>query len=80
MQRGWVVRAFLEDGLGDNVETAIDFYNSAIEVLEWGAERWKEVPSEDKGAIFQPTFLRGIKCLYLDAFMKVNSTYLSYNA
>jgi len=65
------MRAFFEDTLKNNVETALEFYTSAIEVLKWGAERWKDVPSEDKGAIFQPTFMRGIKCLRLDTLVRV---------
>ena len=69
-----MIRAFFEDCLRNNVETALEFYNSAIEVLEWGAERWKDTPSEDKGAIFQPTVARGIKCLRLDALLKVKLT------
>lgn len=66
------MRAFIEDSLNENVETALDFYTSAIEVLNWGAERWKDVPNEQKGTIFEPTFVRGVKCLHLDALMKVN--------
>jgi len=69
------MRAFFEDVLRNNAETALEFYTSAIEVLKWGAERWKDVPSEEKGAIFQPTFMRGVKCLRLDALMKVNFVY-----
>lgn len=68
-----MMRAFLENALKNNVETALDFYTSATEVLNWGIELWKDVPSDDKGAIFQPTFLRSIKCLRLDVLMKVNS-------
>ena len=66
------MRAFFEDALKNNVETALEFYTSAIEVLKWGAERWKDVHSEEKGAIFQPTFARGIKCLRLDTLLKVS--------
>jgi hypothetical protein len=73
------MRAFFEDVLKANPETALEFYNSAIEVLTWGAERWKDVPSDKKGIIFQQTFVRGIKCLRLDAHMKVNFIYPVYS-
>ena len=63
-----------------NIETALEFYNSAMEVLEWGSERWKDVAFEEKGAIFQPTFIRGVKCLRLDVLLKVNSMGSNYNA
>ena len=32
------MRAFFESSLKDNVETGLDFYTSAIEILNWGAE------------------------------------------
>lgn len=66
------MRAFFEYAFHGNAETTVDLYTSVLEVLKWGAELWKDVPSEDKGAVFQPTFIRGVKCLRLDAFMKVN--------
>jgi hypothetical protein len=65
------MRGWFEETLGDEVATALEFYNSAIEILKWGAERWRDVPFEDKGAVFQPTFIRGIKCLRLDLLLKV---------
>ncbi|KAI0688062.1 hypothetical protein C8T65DRAFT_675219, partial [Cerioporus squamosus] len=69
--RGWIMRAFLEDSLKNNIVTALDFYTSALEVLQWGQELYKDVPFSEKGQIFQPTFIRGVKSLRLDAFMKV---------
>ena len=65
------MRGWFEEALGDEVATALEFYNSAMEILKWGAERWRDVPFEEKGAIFQPTFIRGIKCLRLDLLLKV---------
>lgn len=40
-------------------------------MLEWGAETWKDVPSEDRGYIFQKTFVRAIKRLKMDAYLGV---------
>ena len=73
------MRAFFEDVLKANPETALESYTSAIEVLTWGAERWKDVPFDEKGGVFQPTFVRGIKCLRLDAHMKVDFAFPVYN-
>ncbi len=42
-----------------------------IDVLEWGAEKWKDVPSDDRGYIFQKTFVRAIKRLKMDAYLGV---------
>jgi hypothetical protein len=72
------MRAFFEDALKSSAEIALEFYTHAIEVLTWGAERWKDVPFDEKGNVFQPTFVRGIKCLRLDAHMKVNFVFPAY--
>ncbi|TFK93035.1 hypothetical protein K466DRAFT_479395 [Polyporus arcularius HHB13444] len=77
--RGWIMRAFLEDNLKNNVVTALDFYTSALEVLQWGQELYKDVPFSEKGQIFQPTFIRGVKSLRLDAFMKAYTKERSAN-
>ncbi|KAI0666285.1 hypothetical protein C8Q78DRAFT_464630 [Trametes maxima] len=68
--RGWIMRAFIQDSLTDDTDAALDFYASAMEVLRWGIARWPDVPIKDKGAIFQESFLRSVKCLRLDALMR----------
>ena len=65
--------ALLQDTVKLNLEAALELYDYAIDVLEWGAQRWKDVPFEDKGAIFQPTIVCAIKCLRIDTLFKVNS-------
>ena len=68
-----IMRAFMEDKLKDNIETALEFYTTALELLQWGNELWKDVPYDDKGVIFKPTIVRAVKCLRLDAFIGVMS-------
>ena len=65
------MRAYLDANIKRNAETGLEFLKSALEVLAWGTERYRDVPNEDKGAIFQPTFIRGIKCMRLDMLMTV---------
>ncbi|KAI1797526.1 hypothetical protein LXA43DRAFT_1056655 [Ganoderma leucocontextum] len=67
--RAWMMRGFMEEKLKNNVETALEFYTSALEVLQWGKELWKDVSFDDKGAVFRETFIRGVKCMRLDAFI-----------
>jgi hypothetical protein len=67
-----MMRGFIESAFEGKVEATLDFYTSAIEVLKWGAEFWKDVPYREKGNIFQPTFMRGVKCLRLDALLGVS--------
>jgi stress-induced-phosphoprotein 1 len=73
-----VVRAFIDDSLRNSVESALEFYNCAIDILKWGAEHWGDVSFEEKGAIFQPTIARGIKSLRLSTLMKVGFTPPAY--
>ncbi|KAI0336225.1 hypothetical protein GY45DRAFT_1430362 [Cubamyces sp. BRFM 1775] len=68
--RGWIMRAFIQSNLTPDAEAALDFYTSAIEVLSWGIDLWRNVPNSEKGSIFQASFLRGVKCLRLDAMLQ----------
>ncbi|OSD05835.1 hypothetical protein PYCCODRAFT_1361536 [Trametes coccinea BRFM310] len=68
--RAWIMRAFIQENLIGGTWAALDFYTSAIEVIRWGVQRWADVPVAEKGSIFQPTFLRGVSRLRLDACLK----------
>jgi hypothetical protein len=46
---------------------------SVVDFLELAASTWRDVPVHVKGAIFDPSFLRGLRSLYLDFAMKVRS-------
>jgi hypothetical protein len=59
-------------GLYSNAEVAVVLYSSALEVLKWGTARWNDVPNEEKGAIFEPWFARGIKRLRLGTHLRVS--------
>lgn len=57
--------------LKNNIETALEFYTSALDVLQWGKDLWKDVPYDDKGVVFRDTFMRGVRCLRLNALIGV---------
>lgn len=65
------MRAFIEERLKDNFETALDFFTSALDLLQWGREQWKDVSFEEKGEVFRPAFIRGVKSLHLEALLSV---------
>ncbi|RPD81621.1 hypothetical protein L226DRAFT_606904 [Lentinus tigrinus ALCF2SS1-7] len=46
----------------------------------WGQNVWKDVPYEDKGAIFKPTFVRGVKCLRLSTLMSAYTKNIGTNS
>ncbi|KAI0688063.1 hypothetical protein C8T65DRAFT_127226 [Cerioporus squamosus] len=69
--RGWLMRAFLEDKLKGAVETALEFYTSALELLQRGSNTFADVDAKERGAVFEPTLIRSIKGLRLDSLMGV---------
>ncbi|EIN06648.1 hypothetical protein PUNSTDRAFT_39831, partial [Punctularia strigosozonata HHB-11173 SS5] len=50
-----------------HVKAAAYWYGEALHVLEWGQEAWKKVPRSQRGAIFEYTFVRGVRVLHLEA-------------
>ena len=46
-------------------------YNSVVDVLEWGAVTWADVPSSDRGHIFQKTFVRAVRRIRMEAYLGV---------
>ena len=69
----WFFRAYFLDRSGQNRATAMQYYNSIVEVLEWGARTWHDVPTSDRGYIFQKTFVRAIKRIRMGAYLSVSS-------
>ena len=58
--------------MGDHI-AGVEFLRRALDVLEWGSREWKDVPYSDCGVIFELTFIRGVRRLYLDELMRVRT-------
>src|ERR1700683_373815 len=76
---GWFMRAFVSSSTNQHV-TAVELYRRAVEILQWGQRKWKDVPSDDKGSIFEPTYIRGVKRFYMTALMEVLEPKVSHAA
>ncbi|KAH6916700.1 hypothetical protein BKA70DRAFT_1250302 [Coprinopsis sp. MPI-PUGE-AT-0042] len=61
--RIWIFQAYFRSELANHREVAHDLYNNALGVLQWGREIWADVPKEDRGAVFERSFIRGVKRL-----------------
>ncbi len=61
----------MESKVRSSPEIGLAFLDSALEVIAFGKERYKDVTDDHRGAIFKPAFIRGIKCMRLDMFMTV---------
>ncbi|THH28438.1 hypothetical protein EUX98_g5764 [Antrodiella citrinella] len=68
--RLWIMRGFMEQTIRQNHDVGVEFIGRALEVLRWGLNEWKDVPEEQKGAIFVNSFIRGVHSLYLETYMK----------
>jgi hypothetical protein len=67
----WIMRGFIEGGLRGKHGLTVEFLSRAIEVLNWGRIAWKNVSRDDRGAIFEDTFVRGVRAMHMNAFMEV---------
>lgn len=75
----WVMRGFLTEVLAGHDPSVLEFYGQSIDLLEWGRGVWKDVPTEDRGVIFEKTFIRGIRRMYLSALLRVRPSFSHWN-
>ncbi|KAH8086614.1 hypothetical protein BXZ70DRAFT_1011706 [Cristinia sonorae] len=68
--RSYIMRGFMEATVKNNHSAGVEFIGRALEILRWGCETWKDVAQDDKGAIFQESFVRGVHALYIEIYMK----------
>lgn len=61
----------MEAGLKRQHELAVERYDKALAILKWGREQWKDVPKEDRGTVFEDSFVRGVRDMRLEAYMEV---------
>ncbi|KAF8079125.1 TPR-like protein [Lyophyllum atratum] len=66
--RGWIMHGVIQSNLG--LDSAPQFFRHALEVLEWGVRLWKDTPHDTRGPIFDETFIRGVRRLYLNSLME----------
>jgi stress-induced-phosphoprotein 1 len=68
----WMITGVLEgDGLREQPQAGVEYYRRALDLVEWGRTIWKDVPKASRGAIFEHSFLIGVRSLYLKMFMNV---------
>ncbi|KAG0697468.1 hypothetical protein DFH29DRAFT_856926 [Suillus ampliporus] len=72
--RAWIMRGVFESHLRNEPQAGVQFLKRAIDLLEWGRNIWKNVTKSDRGAIFQDTFLRGVRTMHLKMFMDAYCT------
>ncbi|KAJ7651523.1 hypothetical protein DFH06DRAFT_545632 [Mycena polygramma] len=66
--RIWMMRGFIDQNMGA-LNGGVEFFKRILDVLEWGRRTYPNVPSEDRGVIFEDSFVRGIRRMYLPAVL-----------
>ncbi|KAF8554466.1 hypothetical protein OG21DRAFT_1476945 [Imleria badia] len=67
--RGWIMRAIFDSELRQVPQVAVERLKETLELLHWGRQIWRDVSKDDRGAIFENTFVRGVKSIYLETLM-----------
>ncbi|KAJ7094285.1 hypothetical protein C8R44DRAFT_383893 [Mycena epipterygia] len=67
--RGWIMKAFMEADLRHTYDVAIELYKCCLDVLRSLRESWIAIPLEDRGVVFEESFVFGIQHLYINAIM-----------
>ncbi|OBZ78588.1 Small glutamine-rich tetratricopeptide repeat-containing protein beta [Grifola frondosa] len=75
--RTMFLKAYFLDYSGDSVETAIQFYDHAISILEWERRKWHDVPMSDRGVIFEKTFIRCVKRMRMEAYRNLSKIHVA---
>ena len=51
----------------------MEYYNSIVDVLDWGAATWPDVPSAERGYMFDKTFVRAVRRIRMEAYLGVRA-------
>ena len=70
LRRICVLNAFLSHGNGQYGQ-AVGLYKRALAVLDWGRKAWAKASRKERGAIFDSTFVRGVRTLYATSLVHV---------
>ncbi|KAK0480202.1 hypothetical protein IW261DRAFT_1476695 [Armillaria novae-zelandiae] len=65
-----IMRAFMEGGIRGLHSLELEFLNTVLDILEWGRKLFRDVPREERGAVFDLTFVRGVRNMHLHALME----------
>lgn len=71
------MRAFLAAGIGGDYDQALNFYATAIDVLERSRKHWQEFPKDgQRYEILDDKFVLAVRGLYLYTFSRVRDCML----
>lgn len=65
-----ILRAFMEGSIRGLHSLELEFLNTVLDILEWGRKVFRDVPREERGTVFDLTFVRGVRNMHLHALME----------
>ena len=65
------MRAIFDSQLKQAPQIAVERLKETLELLHWGRQIWRDVSKDDKGVVFESTFVTGVKSIYLETLMAV---------
>ncbi|KAJ7649864.1 hypothetical protein FB45DRAFT_778793 [Roridomyces roridus] len=68
--RGWIMRGFMDANFRQRHDISVEFMKRSLEILRGLREHWLLEPTENRGVVFDKTFMFGIQNMYLDALMQ----------
>ncbi|KAF8176592.1 hypothetical protein K438DRAFT_1727120 [Mycena galopus ATCC 62051] len=68
--RAWIMRGMIDSNVYTRHHVAVEFYKNCLDVIRTLREHWILESKDDRGVIFEKTFVFGIQQLYLDSIMQ----------
>lgn len=68
---GWIIHGHFGKLNNTPREELYACYDRACKLIELGRQEWPDVPRQVRGTTFDLTFLRGVKTIRMDEYMKV---------
>ncbi|KAJ2927285.1 hypothetical protein H1R20_g9809, partial [Candolleomyces eurysporus] len=65
--RIWIFTAWFRSQFVGHFDFAHEMLMNALDVLEWGRNQWPDVSKDDRGTIFEKSFIRAVKLMLLEA-------------
>ncbi|KAJ7145127.1 hypothetical protein C8R43DRAFT_1012912 [Mycena crocata] len=66
----WIMKVILDGASRRRYDLAMEPCKCSLEVLRSLKETWRDVPKDDRGFIFEDSFLFGIQHIYIDVIMQ----------
>ncbi|KAH9921453.1 uncharacterized protein B0H18DRAFT_1121418 [Fomitopsis serialis] len=65
--RIWVMQGFLATHVNANTQVALQHFNAALDLLNWGrTASWRDASARDRGDVFEDYFVRAVRGLRLE--------------